>query len=141
MKKYLLNLLFLFSTLSLCSFSHAIEKVVEGTLNDPDAVEHFYHGQKYVDDFGWIRDKNYPVVNDPKVLKFVAEENTNSDNFFKDNETLLNTVYEEIKSRRPKSKKYVSEDENYIYHAELIGDAKYSTISYIDKRTREKKYS
>lgn len=96
-----------------------------------------YHDEQYIDKYSWLRDKNYPSVNEPKILSFIAAENRVSNDFFQENKALLNTVFNEIKSRRPVKKSLPYEDQNYIYSSKYLDGAKYQTHYITDKQTRK----
>ncbi|MGK2231175.1 MAG: oligopeptidase B [Colwellia sp.] len=98
-----------------------------------------YYDNEYKDDFSWIRDKSYPVIDDQKVLKFIEKERTHTSTFFENNKDLLNNVFEEIKERRKKIKEQNYSDTNFLYTSTYIGNNNYKTHFYTDLTTGLKK--
>jgi len=98
-------------------------------------VSHTYHNEEYIDKYGWIRDKDYPTVNDPKILKFLSNESTIAESFFTKNKLLLDTVFEEIKARKPANQTLKRDDEHYSYESEYKEGAQYLTHYFTNKKT------
>ncbi|MGB1199544.1 MAG: prolyl oligopeptidase family serine peptidase [Thalassotalea sp.] len=120
---------------------NSTQLVIEESSGSEKSIKNsklIYHGQEYTDEFGWLRDTDHPVINDPKIKNFIEDENTKSAQFFNDNSELLNAVFEEVKSRRGKLKKPATEDGNYIYNSEYVNNNQYETHFYTDKSTGKK---
>ena len=63
----------------------------------PHAVTH--HSMTVEDHFAWLKDPGYPVVADPDVLAYVAEENAYFDAWLDPHAETVEALYEELKGR------------------------------------------
>ncbi len=60
---------------------------------------HIYHDQKIEDPYHWLRQENWSQekgVNDPEILKYLKEENTHTQNFFKKHRDKVDKLYQEL---------------------------------------------
>jgi oligopeptidase B len=127
---------FIFIALILSGCTGGIENKNIGTAK-PSNNTISYYDEQYIDKYSWLRDKDFPTVNDPEILSFIADENRVSNNYFQENKELLTTVFNEIKSRKPVRKSLPYEDNNYIYNSKYLNNAKYLTHYITDKKTKE----
>ncbi|WP_419814908.1 S9 family peptidase [Glacieibacterium sp.] len=58
-----------------------------------------HHGIAVEDHFAWLKDPGYPVVADPDVLAYVAEENAWFEAWMAPHAATVETLYEELKGR------------------------------------------
>ena len=58
-----------------------------------------YHGLTLTDDYHWLRDQEYPEVNDKPVLDYLKAENDYYSKFLAPHKTLVDTLFEEFKGR------------------------------------------
>jgi oligopeptidase B len=58
-----------------------------------------YHGLTLSDDYHWLRDDGYPEINDKSVLDYIKDENNYYANFLAPHQKLVDTLFEEFKSR------------------------------------------
>lgn len=98
-----------------------------------------YYGNEYVDEFSWIRDKNYPEIEDPKVKSLIKREQKNTQDFFEINKPLVDEVFSEIIERRKKVKSNSYTDENFMYTSTYINENQYKSHFYTDLKTNKKK--
>jgi len=57
------------------------------------------HGVQWTDDWHWLRDPNYPDVQDPEVLDYLKAENAYFDAAMKPHEALVEQLFQEMKGR------------------------------------------
>lgn len=58
-----------------------------------------YHGLTLTDDYHWLRDQDYPEVNDKPVLDYLKAENDYYAKFLAPHKSLVDTLFEEFKGR------------------------------------------
>lgn len=58
-----------------------------------------HHGDTVTDPYFWLKDPGYPEVTDEDVLAYLREENAYFDAVTKDDNPLVDTLFEEIKGR------------------------------------------
>ncbi len=66
-----------------------------------------YHGMTLSDPYNWIRDPDYPDVNDQEVLGYLKAENDYFDAFLKPHQKLVDTLVEEFKGRTDETEESV----------------------------------
>jgi oligopeptidase B len=75
------------------------------------------HQEELVDKYQWMRDKDWPKVNNEKILSFLKEENKITENFFAKLENLRNEIYEEIVARiKEDDESYPVKKDNFLYY-------------------------
>jgi oligopeptidase B len=57
------------------------------------------HGQAIDDPYFWLKDQNYPTVEDPDILAYLKEENSYFEAAMKPHEALVDTLFAEMKGR------------------------------------------
>jgi oligopeptidase B len=57
------------------------------------------HGQTIEDPWFWLKDQKYPVIDDPDVLAYLAEENAYFDAAMQPHEALVEALFAEMKAR------------------------------------------
>ena len=62
---------------------------------------HSYHGVELNDPYFWLQDPNYPQVDDPDVLAYLQAENAYFEAWYAPHATLTQTLFEELKARKP----------------------------------------
>lgn len=58
-----------------------------------------YHGRTLSDEYHWLKDQGYPVVDDKPIIDYLTEENAYFDEFLKPNKALTDTLFDEFKGR------------------------------------------
>ncbi len=58
-----------------------------------------YHGQLLSDDYSWLKDSGYPVVDDKPILDYLTKENGYFKAFLAPHTSLVDTLFEEFKGR------------------------------------------
>ena len=87
-----------------------------------------YHGVTLTDDYHWLRDKDYPEVNDKPVLDYIKAENDYFAKFLAPHKTLVNTLFEEFKGRVDETDTSVPWQKNgYEYRWYFKPDKEYKT--------------
>ncbi len=74
-------------------------KNIEIPIAQKIAYKTTIHGEELVDQYHWLRDKNWPNVQDQKVLDYLNAENTYTENYFKPLNYLTDKIYNEILGR------------------------------------------
>lgn len=86
----------------------------------PKKVPHSYemHEVELVDNYHWLRDNNWPKVEDKEVLAYLNEENEYFEHNIKDIESQQETIFHELKGRIKEDDESVptKEDDYYYYH-------------------------
>lgn len=97
-----------------------------------------YHGNTLSDPYHWLKDENYPDVNDERVLDYLKAENTYYDAFRSQNDTLINTLFEEFKGRVVEDESSVPWQENgYEYRWYFREGQEYRTYARKNLETGE----
>ncbi len=76
------------------------------------------HGVELIDDYHWLRAKNWPEkITDKAVLDYVKEENAYFERYIKQKDDLKNKLFEELKGRIKLADQstYVKEGDYYYY--------------------------
>ena len=60
---------------------------------------HSAHGVEWSDEWHWLRDPNYPEVDDPDVLAYLTQENAYFDAVMAPHQPLVEEIFEEMKGR------------------------------------------
>ena len=80
------------------------EAAVETQLDPPVAGERphsfTYHGITIEDPWNWLRDPDYPTVDDADVLAYLVAENDYFEAKMASHQELIDTIFEEIKARQ-----------------------------------------
>ena len=75
-----------------------------------------HHGITIEDPWHWLRDPNYPTVEDPDVLAYLTAENEYFDAVMSPHKDLTETIYEEIKGReQPDLSSVPSKSDEWYY--------------------------
>ena len=71
--------------------------------------EHFFtaHGVTIGDDYAWLKDPNYPDVEDPAILAYLEAENAYFEGVMAPHQPLIDRLYKEMKGR-------IKEDESTV---------------------------
>ncbi|WP_316353240.1 S9 family peptidase [Candidatus Trichorickettsia mobilis] len=84
------------------------------------------HNQTINDEYEWLRDKNWPIVKDPKILQHLINENNYFEQFFADSKSQKEQIFEELKARikLDDQSPYIKRD-NYYYYTRTEADKEY----------------
>ena len=75
-----------------------------------------HHGITIEDPWHWLRDPNYPTVEDPDVLAYLTAENEYFDAMMSPHKDLIDRIYEEIKGReQPDLSSVPSKSDEWYY--------------------------
>ena len=78
--------------------------------------ERIYHGKTLKDSYFWLKDQDYPQVNDEQVLSYLKEENAYHKAFLEPRTKLVDTIFEEFKGRTDETEESVPyRDNGYEY--------------------------
>jgi oligopeptidase B len=107
--KYINKLHFLLVLIFLCGFTAQVEK-----------IPHVYRVANYEieDSYDWLRDRNWPEVTDPKILKYLEQENNYADQtlfvkYKKEREQIFHELHSRIKFAH--TSEYTKKDDYYYY--------------------------
>ncbi|GAA0408265.1 S9 family peptidase [Cocleimonas flava] len=78
-----------------------------------------HHSRTLDDPYHWLKDQNYPTVDDKNIIGYLEEENTYYQSFLKPNKPLVETIFEEFKGRTDEqetSVPYVSNGYEYQWY-------------------------
>ena len=108
-----------------------MDKPVE-IQNPPSAEQRPYsyesHGITIDDPWHWLRDPKYPQVEDPEILAYLRAENDFFQSWAKQNEELINPLFEEMKGRIKEDDSSVPiRDGEYVYWWAFKPGAQYRT--------------
>ena len=79
---------------------------------DRRPYRHSYHGVELEDPYFWLQDPGYPQVKDSDVLGYLNEENAYFESWYEPHKTLTQTLFEELKARKPEQDESVPYDKN-----------------------------
>ena len=94
-----------------------------------DKIDHHYtiHNVNIVDQYDWLRDRNWPNVTNKKIISYLEEENNAATLFFKENQILKENIYEELKSRiKLEDQSTYTKKKNYYYYSRTEENKEYS---------------
>ena len=74
--------------------------------------ERIYHGKTLKDSYFWLKDQDYPQVNDEQVLSYLKEENAYHKAFLEPRTKLVDTIFEEFKGRTDETEESVPYRDN-----------------------------
>ncbi|MEP7348365.1 MAG: S9 family peptidase [Sphingorhabdus sp.] len=85
-----------------------------------------YHGITITDDYYWLRDQSYPVVDDKDVLDYLKAENAYFEAQMAPHTGLVETIFQEMKGRIKEDDSSVPQkDGDYIYWSKFDEGAQY----------------
>lgn len=98
----------------------------------PVAAQHqhsySHHNVSVEDPYAWLRDPNYPQVEDPDILAYLNAENDYFDRCMAPLQPLVDELFEEIKGRQPQEDAGVPYTKHgYRYQWRYAKDAQYRT--------------
>ena len=86
------------------------------------------HGVTIEDPYAWLRDADYPTVDDPDVLAYLRAENAHFDAVMAPVQPLVEELFEEIKAReKPDDASVPLRDGGYFYQWRFEAGAQYRT--------------
>lgn len=86
------------------------------------------HGISWTDDYAWLRDLNYPVVDDPKILAYLEAENGHFETWTNSHADLIPLLHAELKGRLKADDASVPvRDGAFEYHWSFQASAQYRT--------------
>ena len=105
---------------------------VSGPANPPKAQRRpqtfALHNYVVEDPYAWLKDPEYPKVNDSEILQYLNDENAYFDEFFAPHSGLVNTLFEELKARKPEQDESVPfVENNFSYQWRFAKGAQYRT--------------
>ena len=75
-----------------------------------------HHGVVLQDPYHWLKDPQYPEVNDPDVLDYLNAENAYFESEMKLHKGLISRLFEELKKREPEEDRSVPyRKHEYLY--------------------------
>ncbi len=84
------------------------------------------HGVTVSDDYFWLKDKDYPVVNDQDVLNYLGAENDYFEAQMKPHAPLVESIFQEMKGRLKDDESSVPQkDGAYLYWRKFEAGAQY----------------
>ncbi|RYE06507.1 MAG: S9 family peptidase [Rickettsiaceae bacterium] len=84
------------------------------------------HDQDLYDDYAWLRDPKWPVVNDTKILNYLEAENKYHDHFFGTLSKEQEIIFQELKSRiKLEDQSTHIKRDNYYYYTRTETDQEY----------------
>ena len=103
-----------------------------GPINAPKAQRRTHsftlHSHVVEDPYAWLKDAGYPNVSDSEILQYLNAENAYFETFFAPHSELVNTLFEELKARKPEQEESVPFVENdFHYQWRFAKGAQYRT--------------
>jgi len=96
------------------------------------------HDHEWVDEYDWLRDRNWPKVENTDILDYLNVENEYAKNFFAPKTHIIETIYKELISRIKLADISVPmRDKNYYYYTITKEEADYSIQARKDKYGKE----
>ncbi|WP_338447037.1 S9 family peptidase [Pelagerythrobacter marensis] len=106
---------------------HATEQSVSGPpIAAKRPVKATHHGHEISDDYAWLRDPGYPVVDDAEVIAHLEAENAWFEARMKPHRPLVDTLFTEMRARIKEADKSVPQkDGDWLYWIEFEEGAEY----------------
>jgi oligopeptidase B len=90
----------------------------------PSSVTH--HGLTVTDDYGWLRDKSYPTVDDPEIIAHLEAENAWFEAAMAGQKGRIDALFSEMRARIKEADKSVPQkDGDWLYWIEFEEGAEY----------------
>ncbi|MDX1924214.1 MAG: S9 family peptidase [Rickettsiaceae bacterium] len=84
------------------------------------------HNQEIIDEYHWMRDPNWPNVQDKKILSYLEAENKYTESFISSHKAYIEEIFEELKSRiKLDDVSLATKKENYYYYSKTFADKNY----------------
>jgi oligopeptidase B len=84
------------------------------------------HGVAMTDDYHWLKDQGYPVIDDPQVIDYLHAENAYFDAAMKPHTALTETLFQEMRGRIKEADASVPQkDGDWLYWVEFEDGAEY----------------
>lgn len=97
------------------------------------------HNEKLIDEYAWLRDKNWPVVNSTEIIDYLNNENKKAENYFNKYKGLEDVIFREIKNKIIENdKSYPIKIGEYNYFQKYEKNKEYP-IYYRNKENKETK--
>ncbi|WP_339726345.1 S9 family peptidase [uncultured Paraglaciecola sp.] len=110
------------------SFPRLPQLAVAAPQAETKAYQAQYHGLTLTDNYHWLRDQDYPEVNDKPVLDYLKAENDYYATFLAPHKKLVDTLFEEYKGRVDETDTSVPWQQNgYEYRWYFKPGAEYRT--------------
>lgn len=108
-----------------------LEDVMATELKPPIAKKEVYihetHGDKRVDHYHWLRDKNWPKVTNKEILSYLKAENNYTEQYLDRFKNSQEIFYKEIVARiKEDDQTYPIEDGGYFYYSRSVKDQNFS---------------
>jgi len=85
-----------------------------------------HHGVVLEDPWAWLKDPNYPKVEDPEVLGYLKAENAYFEAVMAPRQPLIETLFQELRGRLKEDDESVpSKDGDFLYHWKFEAGAEY----------------
>jgi oligopeptidase B len=99
-------------------------KTPPSAAKKPFSVTH--HGVTVADDYAWLRDPKYPVVDDPEILAYLEAENAWFEAAIAGQKDRIDALFAEMRARIKEADKSVPQkDGDYLYWIEFEDGAEY----------------
>jgi len=79
--------------------NHMLDDLPDAPIARRVAHDVSHHGVTVEDPYAWLRDPNYPQVNDPQILEYLDLENAYFEAAMKPRRKLIGTLFDEMKGR------------------------------------------
>lgn len=107
-----------------------VAALITGPIGGPVAVKRSssvtHHGITVTDDYAWLRDSNYPEVNDPEILAHLEAENAWFEGRMAPQQPVIERLFTEMRARIKEADRSVPQkDGNWLYWIEYEEGAEY----------------
>lgn len=101
--------------------------IIPTAQRHPVMNNHF--GDVLTDNYAWLRDQNWPDVQDKKILAYLNDENKYAEEYFKNASFKIDDIYQEIIGRvQLKDMSVPIKDGKYYYYSRTEEDSKYPIV-------------
>ncbi|MFM2410874.1 MAG: hypothetical protein RL481_1702, partial [Pseudomonadota bacterium] len=102
------------------------DKAVQPPVAEKRAHSFTIHGVTISDDYAWLRDASYPVIDDKDILAHLEKENAYFESQMAPQAALTETIFQEMKGRVKEDDSSVPQkDGDYIYWSKFDEGAQY----------------
>jgi oligopeptidase B len=126
MKKLLISLLL---TLTFClNEPHAMTSTkLTAPIAEKIPAETEVHNIKISDEYSWLRSKEWPKVEDKKILNYLIDENNYTNDYLSSSQDLQKQLFEEMKGRiKEDDVSYPVEKEGFFYYTKISKSQNYA---------------
>jgi oligopeptidase B len=85
------------------------------------------HNDKNIDNYAWLRDKNWPEIIDEEILSYLRQENKYTDAIMAPNQKNIDIIFQELRGRiKEDDASYPVKIDDYLYYTRMEHNKNYA---------------